>query len=72
MPQLNTLANRLRAARLHAGATQTELAATASLSRTTVSAAEAGLKTPARATVILWALSCGVDSHWLFTGEESK
>ena len=71
IPKMNTLPNRLRVARDYAGLSQTELSDVAGLSRTTISAAEAGLKTPARATITVWAFACGVDVDWLRTGNES-
>ena len=49
---------------------QTELSDRAELSRTTISAAEAGLKTPARSTITVWAFACGVDVEWLRTGHK--
>ena len=70
IPPMNTLPNRLRVARDYAGLSQTELSQRAELSRTTISAAEAGLKTPARATITVWAFACGVDVEWLRTGHE--
>ena len=69
IPELNTLPNRLRVARDFAGLSQTELSERAELSRTTISAAEAGLKTPARSTITVWAFACGVDVEWLRTGD---
>ena len=71
IPEMNTLPNRLRVARDFAGMSQGDLAERAELSRTTVSAAEAGLKTPARATITVWAFACGVDVEWLRTGNET-
>lgn len=70
IPDLNTLPNRLRVARDYAGMSQTELSDRAELSRTTISAAEAGLKTPARSTITVWAFACGVDVEWLRTGHK--
>ena len=70
IPPMNTLPNRLRVARDYAGLSQTELSQRAELSRTTISAAEAGVKTPARATITVWAFACGVDVEWLRTGYE--
>lgn len=70
IPELNTLPNRLRVSREHAELSQTELAAAAGLSRTTVSAAENGQKSPSRATVTVWAFACGVDVEWLRSGHK--
>lgn len=71
IPQINTLGTRLRVARTHSGLSMQELAERAGLNRNTIARAEAG-HSPSRATVILWALGCGVDSDWLLTGEVEK
>ncbi|WP_407919309.1 helix-turn-helix transcriptional regulator [Devriesea agamarum] len=65
---MNTLTNRLRAAREYADLGQTELAIKAGISRATISAAENGHSAPSSATITVWALACGVDACWLSTG----
>lgn len=72
VPTINTLRNRLRAAREHAGLNQAALSARTGLSRTTIIRAESDNHSPAQSTVCLWAVACGVDSHWLLTGETTK
>lgn len=64
-----TLAMRLRIAREYAGLDQGELSERTQLARNTVSRAERGTTAPNRTTVIIWAMACGVDAHWLLTGE---
>ena len=72
VPALDTLAIRLRAAREFAGVNHTELAEMTGLSRNTIGRSEAGNHSPAAATVLIWAIACGVDSDWLMTGEVKK
>lgn len=69
IPDLNTLPNRLRAARELTGMDQGEFAERAGLSRTGVNAAEGGKSTPRRSTLKLWALTSGVPLYWIETGE---
>lgn len=64
-----TLGLRIRAAREHAGLEQGELAERAGVARGTLGAAERGQRTPNNATLTLIAWACGVDAHWLKTGE---
>lgn len=71
IPELNTLPNRLRVAREHAGFSQSELADRAGVARNTVSRAEGGTHAPSRATVTVWAFACGVDAEWLRNGREN-
>ncbi|WP_230972861.1 helix-turn-helix domain-containing protein [Gulosibacter hominis] len=71
IPQI-TLRTRLRVAREFAGLEQSELAQRAGISRATISNAERGLATPNRATLSMWAFACGVDVHWLMTGETNN
>lgn len=70
IPPMNTLPNRLRVAREHAGLSKSELSERAGLNRNTVARAEAGSHDPSRATVTVWAFACGVDVDWLRTGHE--
>lgn len=70
VPVLDTLPNRLRAARLRTGKTQQEFADTIGLSRTTISAAEAGSKSPSRTTLTMWAMASGVMLDWIREGGE--
>ena len=70
IPAFNTLPNRLRVAREHAGMSKQELAEHAGLNRNTIARAEAGSHYPSRATVTVWAFACGVDVEWLRTGYE--
>lgn len=69
IPELNTLPNRLRAARELTGLDQGEFAERAGLSRTGVNAAEGGKSAPRRSTLKLWALTTGVPLSWIETGE---
>lgn len=62
-----TVADRLRKARESAGLEQRQLADRAGISRATISAAENGSR-PARATMRLWAMACGVPLSWIETG----
>ena len=71
IPELDTLQNRLRVSREHAGLSQTELGERAQVSRNTVSRAEAGNHMPSRATVTVWAFACGVDAEWLRKGHKN-
>lgn len=70
IPALNTLPNRLRVAREHAGLTKSELSDKAGVNRNTIANAEAGASVPSRATVTVWAFACGVDVEWLRNGYE--
>ena len=63
-----TMADRLRKAREHAGLEQTELAELIGASRKTIGRAEGGAAVR-RTTLIAWAFACGVDLHWVETGE---
>lgn len=64
------LHHRLRIAREYAQLEQSELADRMGISRTSVSAAESGRKSPRRITLNAWALACGVPASWLLTGQE--
>ena len=70
IPPLNTLPNRLRVAREHAGLSKSELSERAGLNRNTVARAESGSHDPSRATVTVWAFACGVDVDWLRSGAQ--
>lgn len=69
VPEINTLPTRLRVSREYAGLSMEQLATRAGISRNTVGRAEGGESTPSRATLMVWALACGVDAQWLRTGK---
>lgn len=65
-----TMADRLRKAREYACLDQEELATRMGVVRQTISRHELGQVThPRRITVTAWALACGVDVNWLWTGQ---
>jgi transcriptional regulator with XRE-family HTH domain len=65
-----TLADRLAKARANRGISQGELADILGLSLKTVSRYETGQNEPRRATLLGWALACGVDADWLIGSEQ--
>jgi transcriptional regulator with XRE-family HTH domain len=63
-----TMGDRLRKAREDAGYSQTEMADALGVSRSTISNAELGIRTPLRITLRAWAAETGVPVEWLETG----
>ena len=64
-----TIHDRLRKAREVAGLEQGELADRIDVARTTIGNYERGdISKPKRLVVRQWALACGVDFEWLWTG----
>ena len=66
-----TLGDRLRKARLTAGASTKEMADALGVHTSTISRFEADGAVPRRGYVTLWALRCGVSVDWLRAGVES-
>jgi transcriptional regulator with XRE-family HTH domain len=64
-----TLGNRLWRARSYRGLTQQQLASELQIGLRQVKEAEADKRPARRATVLAWALVCGVDPTWLEYGE---
>lgn len=62
-----SFANRIKAARQHAGLTQLALAKRLGISQTAIHKLEAGRSASSRRTVTI-AITCGVDAVWLQTG----
>ena len=60
-----TLADRLRKARDVLGVDQAEMAHRLGVHTRTVARYEQGVMTPKRATLLGWAVACGVDPAWL-------
>lgn len=63
-----TLGNRLWRARTHLGVTQQELAHRLGVGVRAIKEGESDKKAPRRATILGWAVACGVDPRWLETG----
>ena len=59
---------RLKAAREHAGITQSDLAKRSKVAQSTIGNIEAGIR-GFGASVLRMAQACGVNAHWLATGE---
>jgi Predicted transcriptional regulators len=67
-----TIGDYLRKAREHAGLEQAELARDIGISRQTVTNYEKGYVRPRKATVMAWAMRCGVPPTWILSkGAES-
>ena len=64
-----TLGDRLAKARRHAGLTSSEMGDELGVTRYTVHNYETDRTTPRRATLIAWALRCGVPFEWLAHGD---
>jgi transcriptional regulator with XRE-family HTH domain len=63
-----TVADRLRKARETAGLDQSEFAARAEISRTTIINYEHGRRVPRAVYLRAWSIASGVDLRWLTTG----
>ena len=66
-----TLADRLRRARIAARYSQDELARVTGISRKTISRYENGHTIPRRPDLLAWAVACNVPLDWLTHGEPS-
>lgn len=66
-----TLADRLIKARQSAHMTQHEFANATGLGVATIKRFEAGTHQPKRATLLGWAVACGVDPEWLEHGTDT-
>jgi transcriptional regulator with XRE-family HTH domain len=64
-----TIGDRMRKAREHAGLSQSQLARTASIGRTSIVRYETGLSRPSRVTLAAWALRTGVSFEWMCHGD---
>lgn len=62
-----TLSDRLAKARHMSGLSQAELAERLGLSLKSIARYEQGTHEPKRATLLAWAMACGVDPAWLIT-----